>query len=124
MIKIITTIALFICFSVNGQTQKVDSRLLGKYSAIELQKMQTADPDQYQFLVNSVERGLFIGDIPQEKAKDIVFDGILNIDPAGSYTYISLNKEILDRYQYFKIEGTNKMLVIQPKIFLVPNHSK
>lgn len=117
-------ILFLVCTSVGitsfAQTnaQQVDSRLLGKYSVIELQKMQTAQPEQYQFLLNALNKGVYIAEIPQQKAKDIVWDGELNIDPAKTHTFITLNKEITENYQYYKITGTTKMLIILPKAIL------
>lgn len=115
-------LAFFLLFSIGSNliAQEIDSRLLVKYNKSELKKMKSENPSEYQFQVNALDRGMFICDIPTEKGKDVVFDGELKLDLEKQHTYLSLGKEILDRYQYFKIKGTNKMVVIQPRIFLDP----
>lgn len=120
MKKIFTLLLLVLGFSSVAFCQDFDQRLLGKYTKKEIIKMQESNPNEYQFLVNALDKGLFISEIPAEKAKDVVFDGTLKIDPKGTHTFISLKKDILERYQYFKIEGTNMMVVILPRIFLDP----
>jgi hypothetical protein len=115
---------MFICLlfvaGFSFSQEKIDARLLEKYSKKELTNMQKNNPNEYQFLINALDKGLFIAEIPTEKGKDIIFNGTLNIDPEQKHTFISLKKEITDVYQYYKIEGTNKMLVILPRIFLDP----
>ncbi len=120
MKKIFTLLLLVLGFSSVALCQDFDQRLLGKYTKKEIVKMQESNPNEYQFLVNALDKGLFISEIPAEKAKDVVFDGTLKIDPKGTHTFISLKKDILERYQYYKIEGTNMMVVILPRIFLDP----
>jgi hypothetical protein len=109
-----------LCFlSINYTfSQEIDKRLLKKYSESELQNLQKNDPKEYQFLLNAINKGVFIAEIPKQKEKDIVFDGTLKIDPTQIHTFISLRKEITDKYQYFRIKGTTKMLVILPRIAL------
>ncbi len=124
MQKIILSVVLLFFLAAHSNAQEVDSRLLVKYKKSEIQKIMKEDPSHYQFLINALDRGLFIAEIPTEKGKDVVFDGTLNIDPNATHTYLSLGKEILDRGQYFKIAGTNKMLVIQPRVALDPNAFK
>lgn len=109
---------LLLLFSFTANCQEIDGRLLKKYSKNELVEMQKNDPQEYEFLLNALNRGLFISEIPTQKGKEVKFDGTLKIDPDQTHTFISLGKDIIDRYQYFKIEGTTKMLVIQPRIFL------
>lgn len=124
MRNILTTLALLVGLGAYGQVQQIDNRLLARYTASELKSMQKNDPNQYQFLINALDRGVFIAEIPAEKAKDIVWDGVLNIDPKGTYTFISLGKKITNRYQRYKIEGTNMILSIYPKLYLEPKNSK
>lgn len=104
----------------NLEAQEIDSRLLVKYKKSEIKKMMNENPTEYQFEINALNRGMFISEIPTEKGKDIVFDGEIKLNLEKEHTYLSLGKEITDRYQYFKIKGTNKMVVIQPRIFLDP----
>ena len=76
------------------------------------------DVATYKFLINCLNKAIFIADIPAEKAKDIKFNGEIEIDPNAKHTFLSLGLQITDEYQYYKIEGTNKMLVVLPRIFM------
>jgi hypothetical protein len=120
MKKLLLALSLIFVIGTNLEAQEIDSRLLVKYKKSEIKKMMTENPTEYQFQVNALDRGMFISEIPAEKGKDIVFDGEIKLNLEKEHTYLSLGKEIIDRYQYFKIKGTNKMVVIQPRIFLDP----
>ncbi len=120
MKKLLLALSLIFVIGTNLEAQEIDSRLLVKYKKSEIKKMMTENPTEYQFQLNALDRGMFISEIPAEKGKDIVFDGEIKLNLEKEHTYLSLGKEIIDRYQYFKIKGTNKMVVIQPRIFLDP----
>jgi hypothetical protein len=120
MKKLLLAISLIFVIGTNLEAQEIDSRLLVKYKRSEIKKMMAKNPSEYQFQLNALNRGMFISEIPAEKGKDIVFDGEIKLNIEKEHTYLSLGKEIIDRYQYFKIKGTNKMVVIQPRIFLDP----
>ncbi|MES2588899.1 MAG: hypothetical protein V4622_07960 [Bacteroidota bacterium] len=99
-------------------SQEIDNRLLKKYSKTELINIKKNDVQEYNFLVKAVKEGVYVSNIPTSKGKRITYDGTLNIDPNQDHTFISLEKEITDEYQFYRIEGTQKMLVIQPRILL------
>jgi hypothetical protein len=120
MKKLLLALSLVLVIGTNLEAQEIDSRLQLKYKKSEIKKMMTENPTEYQFELNALDRGMFISEIPTEKGKDIVFDGEIKLNLDKEHTYLSLGKEIIDRYQYFKIKGTNKMVVIQPRIFLDP----
>jgi hypothetical protein len=120
MKKLLLAISLIFMIGTNLEAQEIDSRLLVKYKKSEIKKMMAENPSEYQFEINALNRGMFISEIPAEKGKDIVFDGEIKLNLDKEHTYLSLGKAIIDRYQYFKIKGTNKMVVIQPRIFLDP----
>ncbi len=120
MKKLLLALSLIFMIGTNLEAQEIDSRLLVKYKKSEIKKMMNENPTEYQFEINALNRGMFISEIPTEKGKDIVFDGEIKLNLEKEHTYLSLGKEITDRYQYFKIKGTNKMVVIQPRIFLDP----
>ena len=109
---------LLLLSSCYGFSQEVDQRLFPKYSKQELLTLQKNNPEEYKFLVNALNKGVFISEIPTQKAQNIVFDGTLEIDPNATHTFISLGKEITNRYQYYKIAGTKKMLTIHPRMSL------
>ena len=120
MKKLLLALSLVLVIGTNLEAQEIDSRLQVKYKKSEIKKMMIENPTEYQFELNALDRGMFISEIPTEKGKDIVFDGEIKLNLDKEHTYLSLGKEIIDRYQYFKIKGTNKMVVIQPRIFLDP----
>lgn len=98
-------------------SQNYDLRLEPYFSKTEIKNMMENDPAKYQFLINALNKAVFIADIPKEKTP-VTYNGTLTINPNEKHTFLSLNLEITDFYQYYKIEGTEKMLVVLPKIFL------
>jgi len=124
MCKKLLSAILVVFVATFSNAQDIDSRLLVKYSKSELQKMIKNDPDSYDFLISSLNKGMFIADIPSEKEKSIVFNGTLNIDPNGTHTVFSIGKEVQENAQYYRIAGTNKMVVIQPRIAVDPKAFK
>jgi hypothetical protein len=120
MNQIFKTLLIGLALGISSQvfSQTYDTRLEPYYSQEEIQKMIREDVSKYKFLVNCLNKAIYIAEIPAEKADGIKFNGTLAIDPNGKHTYLSLGLTITEEYQYYKIEGTNKMLVVMPKIFL------
>jgi hypothetical protein len=118
--KVYVSTGLFLVLSLSSFSQEIDPRLNGHYTTKEIQQLQKSNPKEYQFLINALDKGMFISDIPQEKEKDVKFHGELAIDPNEAHTFLSIGKKITDEYQYYRITGTNKMVVILPRIFLEP----
>lgn len=119
MIKSFLLIAALFAASMSFSQSSHDSRLLERYSEEELTELKNSEPEEYQVLVNALERGIFIGEIPTHKGKDIQFDGELDIDPNKEHTFISLDIDLKDnKYQYFKVTGTNMMVGVRPKSVL------
>lgn len=109
--SIIFVLILSTCF-----TQEHDVRLLEKYDQVELDKMKSNNQELYQFLNVALDKAIFIGEIPQEKGKDIEFDGELEVDLKKEHTFLSLGIVLKENeYQYFKIKGSNKMVGVLPK---------
>jgi hypothetical protein len=119
MIKSLLIIAVFFVSSVGFSQSSHDTRLLEKYSEEQLTELKNSQPEEYKVLVNALERGIFIGEIPTQEGKDIQFDGELNVDLSIEHTFISLGIELKEReYQYFKITGTNMLVGVLPKRLL------
>jgi hypothetical protein len=114
--KMILSCSLLIS-AASAFAQNFDQRLESYYTQEQIQDLIENDPETYHFLVNALNKAIFIAEIPQEKAP-VQYNGTLFIDPNETHTFLSLGLEITDMYQYFKIEGTNKMLVVLPRIFL------
>ena len=115
MIKKIITICFLSLAAITYSQEKHDARLLERYTSEELTTIQMENPEEYKILVHALEVGISIGDIQEGKGKDLVFDGELDADPSLDHTYISLGVELINRYQYYKFKGTNKMVIIRPK---------
>lgn len=115
MIKKIITICFLSLAAITYSQEKHDARLLERYTSEELTTIQMENPEEYKILVHALEVGISIGDIQEGKGKDLVFDGELDADPSLNHTYISLGVELINRYQYYKFKGTNKMVIIRPK---------
>jgi len=114
--KVITLVSMLFTFASLSYSQVHDARLLAHFEKIELDELKANHPEEYQFLNLAIEKAIFIGPIPQEKEKDITFDGEIEIDPNGNHTYLSLGIEIKEnQYQYFRIKGTNQLVGVLPK---------
>jgi hypothetical protein len=114
--KVIALISVLFAFASLSHSQEHDARLLAHFEKTELSELKANQPEEYEFLTLAVEKAIFIGPIPQEKEKDITFDGEIEIDPNGKHTYLSLGIEIKEnQYQYFKIKGTNQLVGVLPK---------
>lgn len=113
-----SSLILLFSFSLNLlSAQEIDVRLLPYCSSEELQTMIEEDFENYQFLINALDKGIFIATIPTQK-EPVQYDGVLEINPEEEHNFLSLGLEILDRYQYYQIKDTDLMLVVLPKVFL------
>lgn len=100
---------------VVAQSDAIDDRLLVKYTKQELVEMKNTQPEAYTFLTHCLNKAWYISPLPKEKMKDnngrigkIVIKDIDNIN------FFALNIKIIkDDYQFFAIEGTEKMLVVK-----------
>ena len=116
--KLLIQIFIFFGFIAFSFSQH-DQRLLIKYSQNELDAMKSNDYENYKILENALDKGIFIGEIPTEKSKEIVFDGELAINLNETHTFLSLGITLKENeYQYFKIKGTNKLVGVLPKSLL------
>lgn len=115
MLKTFITILVFTISFVGFTQTDHDKRLLERYSAEELTALQNNNPEEYEIITHALKVGISIGDIQHGKDKEIQFDGVLDKDPSKEHTYISLGVELIDRYQYFRFKGTEKLVIVRPK---------
>lgn len=112
LILVLTLLSVFTFNSVHAQ-DKLDSRLLSKFSKKELKSMDAASLDYWIFyLENSFE----ITDLPKGKGDDAVPQTInlKSMDKKDVNVFkLGLNPHEYAR-DYFRIEGTDKMLVVLP----------
>lgn len=119
MMKFSFLLTLFLAVSFSYSQTTNSNILLERYSESELNELKEHQPEEYQILLNALERGVFIGDIPTQKGKEIEFDGTLEVDLTEDHTFISLGLQLKENnYQYYKIKGTNKLVGVLPKSLL------
>ena len=55
--------------SVLAQNNKIDKRLLVKYTSEEVKTIQAETPEEYKFLTYCIENAFYIAEMPAEKIK-------------------------------------------------------
>lgn len=89
--------------------QNYDSRLLKKFNHEELSSMEQNDPqslDRYEY---ALDHAMYITDLPSGKSIDLP---TITLNEEGQ-NFADLGLDIINTNQYFKIEGTDKMLVVK-----------
>lgn len=113
---------LLICFplltSSIAFSQDYDSRLLKSYSADELTQIQTETPADIYVLAYGLENACYFSEYP--KGKEMPEIPTIKLTGTEVPCYVDLGLKIQDQNQYFKVEGTTKMLVVKSKWVL--NH--
>jgi hypothetical protein len=109
---------LFLLFFIStvsyaAQNEPTDKRLLSKYSKEELKKMEKETPEDFNYLNYYIANCYMIMDLPAEKSNAHEIKGTIQLKTMDMVNIYDLNLTPKDKdYQYFKIEGTTKMLVI------------
>ncbi len=109
----------FVCFTtaVAQKSNDVDKKLLAKYSQSDLDKMKNFNPEAYNFHVRVLSNGWYITDFPKQKAqqsKGRYTDITLTQAEMDDFNIYQHNIELLENdYQYFRVNGGEKMLVIR-----------
>ena len=119
-------IVVFTSFSAFAQTNKVDERLLAKYSIEELNTLKAENPDEFKFINYCIDNAFYIQDIPQEKLKtNPERIGKIKIADINNINFYALNIDLIENdYQFFAIEGTDKLLVIKSKYHILKELNK
>ena len=102
----------FYCFS-----QDYDKRLLNTYSVDELSTLKKEQPENFKMLNYALDNALYILDLPKEKSAEI--SAAINYDFNTKPTFLALGLSIQKQNQYFKINGSNKMLVLKSEWVLM-----
>jgi hypothetical protein len=110
--KLLSSVVFFLLVSsVTWSQEKIDKRLLAKYSVEELKAIESENPNDLKIMNYALDNGMYIANYSEQKG-----DVFVEIDaPKKNQTYIDLNFQILDQNQYFKIKGDDKLLVIKSK---------
>ncbi|MFM7662223.1 MAG: hypothetical protein ACKO6A_06130 [Bacteroidota bacterium] len=105
--KQILLILIFIsAFEFTGSAQKYNSELLKSYSQSELKNFDTETLD---ILSYAIENALYYTEIPTGKNVQLTEIEVKN----NSLKFTDFALKIAENTQYYKIKGTNQMLVIK-----------
>ncbi len=120
MKKYLFLFSLFLFSSIFSFSQEKESnlQLLKLYSESELNEMIQKSPEKYKALVYGLENATYITDFP--KGKEVEKSISL---PSGEFNYIDLGLKIKNTNQYFKVTGTNKILVVK-SFYVLENEIK
>lgn len=103
---------LFVC-SASAQNNSFDSRLLSKFSKNELNEMQSKSPETFLYWNFYAANAYQVMDLPNEKSNAHEIKGIVKISDMNNINVFELNYVPVKKdYQYYRIEGTTKLLVI------------
>jgi hypothetical protein len=111
MKTILTCVLLFIGFALHGQTTERVLLLKG-YSEEELKKVEKEDAKMYTVLKYGISKGWNFVEASAGKKNN--FPTLkLTVAQMENFNYLSHGIKIQQENQYFAIENTNKILVIQ-----------
>ncbi len=109
-------LSLVLALTSNVFAQSHDSRLEAKYSKDEILQMKTQSPEQYNALIFDLDKAWYVTDFPMEKAGKDDRSKNIQLNDLENVNILALNIEILENdYQYFRINGGTKMLVIRSR---------
>lgn len=117
---LIAAVAMF-AMSAIAQNSAYTKKLLKKFSKTEINSM---DIETLRFNTYCIENAFQIVDFPKEKSGKTKLDGEKVISDMNNVDFYDLNVELLEeQYQYFSIQGTDKLLMVKP-IFLIKSEIK
>lgn len=114
--KRILPLLIFVLITSALRAQEYNPSLLKRYTAQELSQMQQNDPKQFEFVNYAVTNAIYFIDYPSEKAVELTS---INLNEENATIY-DLGLNITDQNQYFRINGSNKVMVV--KSMWVLNH--
>lgn len=118
-------ILVFASYYAIAQTSNFDQRLLSKFTEKELQEMQSKNPATLSYWNYYAANAFQIMDLPAEKAVAHEIKGTIKLASLNSVNIFDLHLTPLTKdYQYYKIEGTDKLLVILSEEQIKARHTK
>jgi hypothetical protein len=107
---LILTISLLL--SGYSISQKVDETLSKKYSSEEMKTLKKVDSKKYELINFSLQNACYVIDNPV--GKNTVEFKEISVPNLNKLNFQDLGLSIIeDQNQYFRIEGTNKLLVVK-----------
>jgi hypothetical protein len=97
--------------SYSAFSQSTEERLSKVYSASELTQIQQESPEKLKMLNYALDNACYIADIPTGKEVDL--PNISLKDTKTTPCFADLGLRIEQQNQYFRIQGSNKMLVVK-----------
>lgn len=99
-----------------GQSVVPDTRLEVKYSKAELETLKQNNQEGLAYLNYCIENAFVIMPFPEEKAAASELRGVVQLNSLENINFFDLGLEIEDdNWQYYRIEGERKLLVIYSK---------
>lgn len=125
-ISLLIITLLFTSLHMVAQSNKIDDRLLVKYSVEELDAIKNEKPTEFIFIKYCLDNAWYLQALPLEKMKNNDGRiGKITIQDITNINFYSLDIEIIKNdYQFFAIEGTDKMLVIKSKDHIIKELNK
>lgn len=108
---ILLLVAITLSVFSYGQTNKYDSRLLVQFSEQDLNEMSDND---LRFHTYCIESAFEIGPKPVDSKSEFSSIPTISIDIENPINFFDLNIEITEKYQYYKIENSDKILMVKP----------
>lgn len=99
-----------------GQSVEPDVRLEAKYSKAELQTLKGNNQAELAYLNYCIDNAYTIMPFPEEKAAASELKGVVQLTSLENINFFDLGLEIEnENWQYYRIDGETKLLVIYSK---------
>jgi hypothetical protein len=123
---IISTGIFVSCMSGEVFSQnEVHPQLQKKYTPTQLASMAQQNPQELAFLNSFMEIGFYVSDFPQEKQGAPEINGARKIIDINEIDFFSLDIPIKeDDWQYYMILGTDKLLVVKSRNYVMNEMKK
>lgn len=100
-----------------AQTLDAENALRSKYTQTELEDLKQNKPTEFEALKYEVNHAWYIAEFPVAKASDVKhrFDDV-QLTSMENINYLELGYDLKSSdYQYFRINGGSKMLVLRSR---------
>lgn len=114
--KIIFTLLLTILVSGAVSAQKNDPRLLSAYSTEELAIIQQEKPEFINVLNYALDNACYFTETGNKDNSSLQVIEISNLKNVPCFAELGL--KITDQNQYFRVKGSDKILVVKSEIVL------
>lgn len=97
--------------STAAYSQSADTRLSKVYSSEELTQLQNENPAKIKMLTYALDHACYFSEIPEGKKIDLPSIELTNSTTVPCFAELGLKIE--EQNQYFRVSGSNKMLVVK-----------